>query len=158
RLGSQQFRIVGKALKGFIGPELGFTVLSQFNQHSHLACPGGGIVWIEFQDLGVHPKTGLEISSLKSPTSFTGVEIEVFDLIPAEERLLLEIAPKLQVPKAAHIATFPARRQIKAQRNNMRASWLEIIARDNEIIHFISQTVRQTMFASVTKYLTQSNT
>ena len=40
--GRQQLGFLWKALEGFVGPEFGFAELAEFNQHTHLAGPGGG--------------------------------------------------------------------------------------------------------------------
>ena len=102
-LGGEQFRLVGKPFQRLVGPQLRLAKFAQLDQHPHLPGPRGGILRIEFQDLGVKPQGLLEISGFKRRSRL----VEIIRLVLDQRffillRLVFGLVPELKIDKPAH--------------------------------------------------------
>ena len=69
-LGREQFGFAGETFQRFIRPEFGFSKLAELDQHPDLPGPGGCIVRVEFQHLGIQPEALFEVSVFKRGSRF----------------------------------------------------------------------------------------
>src|SRR6185312_5210516 len=63
--GGEQFGLVRETFERFVGPEFGFAIFAEFDEHADLAGPGGDVGGVVFENLGVRTKAGLEVAGLK---------------------------------------------------------------------------------------------
>src|ERR1017187_4307618 len=102
RFGGEQLRFMGKPLQGLVGPEPGFAVFRQLDQHAHLPSPGGGVLRIVFEDLAKRAEGQFKVCRLERGTRLAQIKGFVLDrgllLVP----LVFVLAAKLKIYESAH--------------------------------------------------------
>ena len=94
---------MGKPLQGFVRPELGFAEFTQLNEHADLSRPGGGVLRIEFEHLGIKTQSRFKIPIAKSLARTGRIPGLVLGggvgLVP----LVVALVTKFQINKTAHV-------------------------------------------------------
>ena len=103
-LGGEQLGVVRKSLQRLVGPQPGLAEFTEFDQHLHLARPGGGVLGIVFQHLRVRPERLLEVARLERRLRLLLIIRLVFDEWRGG-RFFLGISTKLQIAESTHGST-----------------------------------------------------